>query len=111
MLPHNLSNPLDISITTHLLSSIQRLLPCNTLCFTLDKLDTYVLLYFLPGLCIFEGIGLDPPPPLPPPKKMCLYGITTFFQIYNAKSKFLLEFSMIYFANYKVKIVCVSTIV
>ena len=50
-------------------------------------------------------------PPLPPPKKMCLYGITKFFQIYNAKSKFLLEFSMIYFAKYKVKILCVSTIV
>ena len=109
MKPHNLSNTLDIAITTNLLSSIQRLLPRNTLCFTLDQLDTYVLLYFLPALCIFEGKGaLDPPLS---PKKVCLYGITTFFQVYCAKSEFLLEFSMMYFAKYKIKILCVSTIV
>ena len=112
MLPHNLSNALEILITTHLLSSIQRLLPRNTLCFTLDQLDTYVLLYFLPALCIFERKGaLDPPPPPLLPKKACLHGITTFFQVYCAKSEFLLEFSMIYFAKYKIKILCVSTIV
>ena len=31
-----------------------------------------------------------------PLKKLCLYWITTFFQIYCAKSQFLLESSMIY---------------
>ena len=103
-----MSNALEILITTHLLSLIQRLDSANTLCFTLDKLDTYVLLYFLPALCIFKGKGaLDSPSP----KKVCFYGITTFFQIYCAKYQFLLEFSMIYLPKYKIKILCVSTIV
>ena len=66
-----MSNALEILIITHLLSSIQRLYSANTLCFTLDKFDTYVLLYFLPAIWIFKGKGaLDRPPlPPPPPKK------------------------------------------
>ena len=40
-------------------------------------------------------------PPHSPPKKVCFYGITTFFQIYCEKYQFLLEFSMIYLPNYK----------
>ena len=71
MLLHNLSNALNISISTRLLSSIQKLLPYNTLCFALGKLDTYLLLYFLPALHIFERKGAlhtpTPLPPLPPP--------------------------------------------
>ena len=105
-----MSNALKILITIHLLSSIQRLHSASTLCFALDKLDTYVLLYFLPALCIFEGKGAVDPPLLPP-KKVCFYGTTTFFQIYCAKSQFLLECSMIYLPKYKIKILCVSTIV
>ena len=62
-----MSNALEILITIRLLSSIQRLHSASTLCFALDKLDTYVLLYFLPALCIFEGKGaVDLPTP---PKK------------------------------------------
>ena len=76
---------LDISITTDLLSSIQRLLRYSTLCFALEKFDSYLLLYFLPALYIFEGKGsVDSPPPYN--KKVCLYCLTTFFQIYCAKS-------------------------
>ena len=64
VLLHNLSNALNISISTRLLSSIQKLLPYNTLCFALAKLDTYLLLYFLPALYIFERKGaLHTPPP------------------------------------------------
>ena len=73
-------------------------------------LDTYLLFYFLPALYSFEGKG-----PLYPPhstqKKLCLYCITRFFQIYCTKSQFLLESSMIYSPKYKIKILCVSTIV
>ena len=89
--------------------SIQRLLSSNTLCFEVEKLDTYLLLYFLPALYIFEGkwaLDTPLPPPHPPKKDMCLSCITTFFHIYCAKSQFLLEFSMIYLPKYKTKILC-----
>ena len=73
-------------------------------------LDTYLLFYFLPALYSFEGKG-PLYPPTHPPKKLCLYCITRFFQIYCTKSQFLLESSMIYSPKYKIKILCVSTIV
>ena len=84
---------------------------------TLDKLDTYLLLYFFPADYIFERKGaLDPPPPPTPPfplspKKVCLYCITGFFQIFCAKSHFFPDFSMMHLPKYKIKILCVSTIV
>ena len=63
MLPISITTHL-LSITTHLLSFFQRLLPYNTLRFALEKLDTYLLLYFLPVLYNFEGKGhLDLPTP------------------------------------------------
>ena len=71
---------LDISITTYLLSSIQRLLPYSTLCFALEKFDTYLLLYFLPALYIFEGKGsVDTPPPT---TKRCVYIVSQHFSNY-----------------------------
>ena len=71
---------LDISITTHLLSSIQRLLPYSTLCFALEKFDTYLLFCFLPALYIFERKGsVDIPPPK---KKVYLNCLTRFFVKY-----------------------------
>ena len=113
MLLHNLSNALDISISTRLLSSIQKLLPYNTLCFALGKLDTYLLLYFLPALYIFERKGaLHTPHPKKKKKKKkwCLYCKTTILQIYCGKSQFFLEFFRIYLPKYKIKILCVFTV-
>ena len=89
VLPHNLCNALNSSITTYLLSSIQRLLPCNRQ--DINKLDTYLLLYFVPAHYIFEGKGaLDPraPPFRVSPKRLCLDCRTTFFQIFCAKFHF-----------------------
>ena len=63
---------LDISITTHLLSSIQRLLPYRTLCFfALENFDTYLLCCFLRALYIFEGKGSADTPPQT--TKRCVY--------------------------------------
>ena len=68
----------------HLLSSMQRLLPGNTFCFALDKLDTYLLLYFLPAHYVFEGKGaLNPPhPPSHSPQKRCVYIVLEDFSKY-----------------------------
>ena len=92
VLPHNLCNALNSSITTYLLSSIQRLLPCNRQ--DINKLDTYLLLYFVPAHYIFEGKGaLDPPlPTLPKKVVLILYNkifpnilckISLFFGIFH----------------------------
>ena len=75
-----MSNALKILITIHLLSSIQRLHSASTLCFALDKLDTYVLLYFLPALCIFEGKGAVDPPYSP--QKRCVSMVQQHFSKY-----------------------------
>ena len=44
---HNFCNAFNISITKSLLYCIQSVLSYNTLCVALDKIDTYLLLYFL----------------------------------------------------------------